>query len=204
MSKGTGKNKPGPNLNAKPPKTALLASEATDAGSMEKIRDILFGNQIRDYERRFSRMEEQMAQAMLEIRQESQKRMEALEFFFKEELVAIKDRIKAESDQRSAGIKQLSDELQKASTAMAKAIAQVEEKLSERATELRQQILQQSKQLSTEIQTKHEQAAQELKRAADGLEETKINRSTLAEYLIEMAMRLSDNIGAMAKAQLDG
>jgi len=203
MGKSTGKIRPGPEIKVKPQKTAMIPNDAAETGSMEKIRDILFGNQMRDYERRFSRMEEQMAQAMLEMRQENQKRLEALEFYFKEELAALKDRIKAESDQRGDGDKKLNEELQKASTSTAKAITKVEEKLSERATELRQQILQQSKQLSAEIQAKNEQAAHELKKTADDLEETKINRSTLAEYLIEMAMRLSDQVGTMAMAQGD-
>ena len=201
MSKSTVKTKSGPDINAKPPKTVLTPNDAADSGSMEKIRDILFGNQMRDYERRFARMEEQVAQAMLEIREENQKRLEALEFFFKEELAALKDRIKAESDQRGDGDKKLNEELQKASASISKAITQVEEKLSERATELRQQILQQSKQLSTEIQMKNDQTAQDLKKTAEDLEESKINRSALAEYLVEMAMRLSDHEGAISTAQ---
>ncbi len=148
-------------------------------------------------------MEERLIQATHDLREETYKRLEALELFFKEELEAIKERLKAESDQRLDADKQQTDDLKSKSASLNKAITQAEEKFSERTTELRQQILQQSKQLSAEIQSKHDQACQDLRQTADGLDDAKIDRSTMAEYLIEMAMRLSDHSGELVAGQSD-
>ena len=176
-------------------KAPPAVAEMTETGSVDKIRDILFGNQIRDFERRFSQMEERMGKATQDLRNETQKRLEVLELFFKKELEALKDRLKSESNDRSDGDKQLNDELKGASTALKKAIVQAEEKFSEHATELRQQLLDQSKTLAAEIQSKNEQASAALRSSTGALDEAKIDRSTMAEYLIELAMRLSNHPG---------
>jgi hypothetical protein len=193
MAKAEDKHKSSPNQSSKTPKGPASGAEITDTGSVDKIRDILFGNQIRDFERRFSQMEERMGKATQDLRDETQKRLEVLELFFKKELEALKDRLKSESNDRSDGDKQLNDELKGASTALKKAIAQAEEKFSEHATELRQQLLDQSKTLTAEIQSKNEQASDALRSSANALDEAKIDRSTMAEYLIELAMRLSNH-----------
>lgn len=193
MSKRGDNSRPEPVQDPKPLKTPSFNAEAGDAGSMEKIRDILFGNQVRDFERRFARMEEHLSKSAADLRDEVNKRMEALERFFKEELETLKDRIKNEAEKRSDAEKRLGDDLKGASAALSKAIQQAEEKASERATELRQQILQQSKELISEIQAKHEQAGRTIAQVAERLDESKINRGTLAEYLVDVAMRLSDH-----------
>ena len=193
MAKAEEKRKANPTPGLKMPKVPASGPDVADGNSVEKIRDILFGNQMRDFERRFSQMEEHMAKVTQDLRDETHKRLEALELFFKRELDAIKNRLKSESDERSDGDKQINDELKGASTALKKAIAQAEEKFSEHATELRQQILEQSKSLAAEIQSKNEQASEALRSSTSALDEAKINRSTMAEYLIELAMRLSNH-----------
>jgi len=173
-------------------KAPPAVAEMTETGSVDKIRDILFGNQMRDFDRRFSQMEDRLVKATLDLRDETQKRMEALEIFFKKELESLKQRMKAESQARTDGDGRLNDELKTAASALKKAIAQVEEQLSESATELRQQILEQSKSLTAEIQSKSDQASQSLHNSTSALDEAKIDRSALAEYFIEMAMHLSN------------
>jgi DNA anti-recombination protein RmuC len=176
-------------------KASPATAEMADTGSVDKIRDILFGNQMRDFERRFSQMEDRLVQATVDLRDETQKRMEALETFFKKELDALKQRVKTESEERADGDSRLNDELKSASSSLKKGIVQVEEKLSESATELRQQILEQSKSLTAEIQSKSEQASASLHSSTSALDEAKIDRSALAEYFIEMAMHLSNRSG---------
>jgi hypothetical protein len=195
MAKAEEKNKSSSNPAAKTAKGASSSAEIADTGSVDKIRDILFGNQMRDFERRFSQVEERLVKATQDLRDETHKRLEALELFFKKELEALKNRLKAESDERTEGDKQLNNELKDASITLKKAVAQAEETFSEHATELRQQILDQSKSLSAEIQSKNEQAADALRSRTSALDEAKIDRSTMAEYLIEMAMRLSNHVG---------
>jgi hypothetical protein len=195
MAKAEEKNKAGPIQVPRAVKGSAAGTDMADSGSVDKIRDILFGNQMRDFERRFSQMEEKVVTATRDLRDETNNRLESLERFFEKELDALKARLKAESGERGEGDKRLDDELKNASNALKKAIAQAEERISDHATELRQQLLEQSKSLSSEIQLKNEKSTADLNAKAGALDEAKIDRSTMAEYLIEMAMRLSDHAG---------
>jgi hypothetical protein len=46
----------------------------SNAGNIDKIRDILFGNQAKDYEKRFTRMENQLIEESGELKEELLKR----------------------------------------------------------------------------------------------------------------------------------
>jgi hypothetical protein len=193
MAKVEEKIKPAPIQVPKTVKGPAAVAGMADSGSVDKIRDILFGNQMRDFERRFSQMEEQLVKATHDLRDEANKRLESLEHYFEKELDALKARLKTESDERTNGDKSLDDAVKNAANTLKKNIAQVEERLSDQASEFRQQLLEQSKTLSSEIQSKNEKSAAELNARAGALDEAKIDRSSMAEYLIEMAMRLSDH-----------
>lgn len=192
MAKSGGKSKTSPNRASK---TSQPNLEMADTGSVDKIRDILFGNQMRDFERRFSQMEERLGKATKDLRDETHKRLEALELYFKKEQDAIKERLKSEAKQRETEDKKLNDELKRNASSLKSDISAAEEKFMELTSELRQQILEQSKVLSEEIQIKNEEASEALRNTAQRLDDAKIDRSSMAEYLIEMAMRMSDNAG---------
>jgi uncharacterized protein YydD (DUF2326 family) len=193
MSKKEDAAKPVQSQKPQQMKNDPLPAEAGDAGSMEKIRDILFGNQVRDFERRFSQMEEHLNRSATDLRDEVTKRLEALERFFRDELETLKSRIKKEAEKSSEAKRHLADDLKSAAEELTSAIQQVDEKLSERSAELREQIFQQSKDLMATLQAKHEQADRSLSQLSQRLEESKIDRTSMAEYLVDMATRLSNH-----------
>jgi DNA repair exonuclease SbcCD ATPase subunit len=169
---------------------------------MDKIRDILFGNQARDYDKRFSRMESQLNREAAELRQELLKRVDTLESYIKQEIKDINARIKNENNERAEGDAQLQKDLKEMFETLSKKLHQEEENLAERSADLREQILEQSKQLSDEISTKHEQATQSLKQAAMELDDAKMNRADLSGFLLDIAMRISgDELGVMSAAR---
>ena len=56
-----------------------------DGGNIDKVRDILFGGQMRDYDRRFQKLEERLLQETSELKDDVRKRLAALEQFMKQE-----------------------------------------------------------------------------------------------------------------------
>ncbi len=167
------------------------------AGNIDKIRDILFGNQAKDYEKRFVRMENQLIQESVELKEELLKRIDSLELYVKQEMKDINDRIKKESDERIVSDKDLHQALKESFETLNKKILQEETNLAEKSTELRDQILEQSKQLSAEIRSKADHASNSLKQTANELDDAKVNRSDLSGFFLELAMRLSgdQNLG---------
>lgn len=166
--------------------------EADDLGNMNKIRDILFGHQIRDYENRFSKMELHLSKETSDLKNETLKRLETLETFIKDELNALSERIGKESDERSESEKSLSHEIKDALATMTKKINQVEDRDEKRSKNLREQILEQTKRLSADIQEKYELNSLELKNAVKALSDTKVDQTALSELFISLAINLSD------------
>ena len=64
-----------------------VAADALAGGaSIDKVRDILFGVQMRDYDKRFARLEERLLKETSELKDDVKKRLAALEQFMKQEV----------------------------------------------------------------------------------------------------------------------
>ncbi len=168
-------------------------NELAEVGNMDKIRDILFGNQVKDFEKQFASMENRLAQESSELKGELIKRIDALEVYVKQEIKDINGRIKNESNDRVESHKLIQSELKQGVESLSKKLVQDEENLALKSTELRDQILEQSKQLSEEILAKYDQASKNLKQISQQLEDAKVNRSDLSGFFLELAMRLSND-----------
>src|SRR5579862_2994368 len=70
------------------------------AGNVDKIRDILFGSQMRDYEARFVRLEEALVKETMEIRETNRRRFDQIEAYMRKEFEAVQARFKSERDER--------------------------------------------------------------------------------------------------------
>ncbi len=177
-----------------------VGNELGEVGNMDKIRDILFGNQAKDYEKRFVTMENRLAQEAGELKEELLKRIDALEIYTKQEIKDINARIKNESNDRVDAHKIIQGELKQGVESLNKKIVQGEENLAKKSTELRDLILAQSKQLSEEILSRYDNASKNLKQTAHELDDAKVNRSDLSGFFLELAMRLSNdgNTGSMS------
>ncbi len=174
-------------------KNSGMGNELAEVGNMDKIRDILFGNQAKDYEKRFATMEMRLAQEAGELKEELLKRIDALEIYTKQEIKDINARIKKESNERVDAHKMIQDELKQGVESLNKKIVQGEENLAIKSTELRDQILSQSKQLSEEILSRYDNASKNMKQTAQELDDAKVNRSDLSGFFLELAMRLSND-----------
>ena len=175
------------------------ANDMPDAGNIDKIRDILFGHQSRDYEKRFIRMEHQLTQEVAELKTEMLKRVDSLESYVKQELKDLNQRLKNEANERSDSHTMIERDLKNAFETLNKKLLQEEENLAEKSSELRDQILDQSKRLSEDLLAKFEQASSNLKTAAGELDDAKVNRSDLSGFFLDLAMRLSGDEGIAGK-----
>lgn len=164
----------------------------TNAGNVDKIRDILFGTQMRDYEQRFSRLEEGLRKESQEIRETTRRHLEALESFVHKELAAIESRLHTEREERSEGQTRLASDLSAASASIHRKIGEVENQEAQAKREIRNDLLQQSKELSDAIQSKGEELAAMLERRSQELQHAKTDRAALASLFSEVSLRLTD------------
>ena len=173
------------------PATQASAGEPA-AGNIDKIRDILFGSNMRDYEQRFSRLEEALKKESLDLRETTRRHLEALESFVHKELAALDARLNTERDERSEGHSRLTTDLSSASTSILKKIGEIENHEAQAKREIRNDLLQQSKELTDAIRNKGEELIALLEHRAQELQHAKTDRAALAGLFNEVALRLTD------------
>jgi gas vesicle protein len=163
-------------------------------GNIDKVRDILFGGQMRDYERRFAKLEERLVRDTAELKDDVKKRLTALTEFVKHETETLAGRIKTEHDERTDATKELSRELRDASKGFEKKTGQIDDQITRTQRELRQQLLDLNKQLTDEIGRKADEVLARLAQESGELRADKADRATIAALLQEVALRLTDEL----------
>jgi DNA anti-recombination protein RmuC len=173
---------------------APVNTTETDSGaSLEKVRDLLFGVQMRDTERKFARLEAQLAKETADLRDEVRKRLSAVEALLAREVDTINERLKTEHDERTTASADLSRQLDDTARTFEKKTAQIDDQMARGMRELRQQIHEQHQQLSDDLKRQADQILERLAREAHELRTDKTDRASLAALLTEMAMRLTDD-----------
>ncbi len=163
------------------------------AGNVDKIRDILFGTQMRDYESRFARLEEALVKETMEIRETNRRRFDQLEAYMRKEFEAVQARIKSERDERTDNAAQQTREMRDLGDSLARRIRDLDEPRSGYAERsLRDDLLQQARSLSEEARMRHDEIAALLDRRFHELRDGKTDRAALAGLFNEVALRLSD------------
>lgn len=171
----------------------LPNGDVPGSGNLDKVRDILFGTQIRDYDKRFARLEERLVQECTNLREDTRRRLDSLETYIKQEVESLTDWIKNQQAERDEAVKELAQEHKDTIKSLEKKIAQLDAEATKSDRDLRQQILDQSKSLNYEIGQKYEEILAVLEREAQVLRTDKTNRFTLAAPFAEIAMRLNSN-----------
>ena len=168
---------------------------ASESGSVDKIRDILFGNQMRDYNQRFVLLEERILQEIKDLREETRNRLDTMESYIQKEIDSISNRLNMEQKLRAESVEKVTNEFKVEIKAVSESIERLEGQQSQDSRDLRQQLLEQSKNFSNEISKKHEESSATLDRSIQQLRADKIDRTTFSELLMEMAVRVSDDLG---------
>lgn len=166
--------------------------KASDGDNVNRIRDILFGAQVRQYDQRFHGVEEMIRGEVVNLRNETQKTTETLEHFAKKGLESLIAQLKAEQKERSDAINELSKKLDSLSAALDKKISRVEETTAAGRLDLQGQILQQSKNLMQEIQQRNAELTAALRKASEELRREKADRVALGNLFNEIGLRLKE------------
>ena len=163
----------------------------TSVASLEKVRDLLFGVQMRDYDRKFARLEERLIQETSDLREEVKKRLATIDQFIRKEVESLSDRLQAEQQERSRGSQDLSRELKETTQTFEKKTTQLDELIARTQRELRQQLHDHHQELGDDIRQRADEVLGKLARESRELRSDKTDRSALASLFTEMAMRLN-------------
>ena len=104
------------------PKILSTQTDTHETANVDKIRDIIFGSQIRHYEKRFARLEERLTADAQALREDTKKRDDTLEAFVHKELDSLSQRLKGEKSERAEALKELTRELRDTAQTIAKTL----------------------------------------------------------------------------------
>jgi len=113
-------------MSADPDEKNAANGELREGANVDKIRDILFGSNMREYEKRFARLEERLNKSSEALREDLKKRFDSLESYVREELESLGQRLKAEKSERADSLKELTRESRDNSKALEKKLSQQE------------------------------------------------------------------------------
>jgi hypothetical protein len=173
--------------------------ENHEGANVDKIRDILFGSQMRDYDKRFGRLEERLIKDAESLRDEMKKRFESLEAFVQKELESLGQRLKAEKVERAESVKELGVQHRDASKAFDKRLGSLDDQLTGDTAELRARILEQSKALTSEIAEKSREVKRLLDQEVETLRVDKADREALGDLFTEFGLRLKNEFNLPEK-----
>lgn len=168
------------------------AEAAQTPASLDKVRDILFGNQMRDVERRFARLEDRLLKETTDLKEDVRRRLDTLEAYMRRETESLEGQIKSERGDRVDAHAGLSNELKESARALERRATSIDEQHSKGQREIRQQMLEQHQRLSDDLKQRVEEILATLARTANELRTDKADRATIAALLTEVAMRLTD------------
>ena len=159
--------------------------------NVDKIREILFGGQMRDYQRRFDALEAGVASATDRLRSDLSNRIESLESFVRRELELLGERLASERRERGEEREKIASDLTDARTRVEQAIDRLDEQTAQEARALRASLQEKAGELAELIQHSRDDFNAMLTRQANSLEDRKVGREDLAALLSEVALRLN-------------
>jgi len=171
-----------------------------ERGNIDRLRDVLFGAEMRDYDSRLQRLEEHLTTVVAEACAALQRRSESLEKVVKREMELLTNRLKAERSERCVGIEKLVRSFAEVAKAFELRIENLDQDCAREISDLRRQLSEQSNALRTEIKENREQVEVDLDREAEQIRGAITSRDALAEMLSEVALRkrLHDRFQARA------
>jgi hypothetical protein len=160
-------------------------------GNVDQIRDILFGGQMRDYERRFHDLEERIRRESDKLRQDLLKRMDGLEELLRDQAERFGSQlVKLDREWREAG--EQAGQQQVAQHRQLKAdLAALEQKHGQDLQGLRERLHKLGNEAGEALRQRADDLLVELEKRTGELRDDKVARAELAGFLTEMALRLN-------------
>ncbi len=159
--------------------------------NVEKIRDILFGGNMRDYDKRFARLEDRLVSDIERLSQDVFKRFENLDSYIRKEFEDLSNKLHAEKTERKQDREENLGEIKSLQKNTDGKFADIEQQSSAEMRTLRTSIHEQGNELLEMVRTTRDDLANTISEETRELQDIKVARSDLAELFSELALRLN-------------
>lgn len=155
--------------------------------NVDQIREILFGNQIRAVDERFTTVEKRMSRESENLKKTLEKRIHELEKLLDQFRDNAGDQLNRESAERDAGLNEVTKSLAAFRLDAENQLAELQSDFNNEIKLVREELLAAQKSLTADLASL--QTAQTER--SDQLDESKVDRGELAGFLSDIAGRLA-------------
>jgi hypothetical protein len=182
---------------------SALAAQAALAGhpngngessGVDKMRELLFGNQMQDYDKRFSILEERFQQRLRDIEAESSRSLSSLEATMKKQLESVANQFREEKELRTDAHKELERSQREHGQALEKRLAQVSDQLARQERDFTDRLGHEVQGLREDIRRRQDDSRATLERMFAELSNVKTDRNLLAGLFVEIAKCLNQDV----------
>jgi hypothetical protein len=167
-----------------------------EAPGVDKIRELLFGNQMQDYDRRFQVLEERFQQKMRDLEGGSTRSLSAVESSIKKQLESIVGQLREEQELRAEADKELGRGLRDLIGGLEKRLGQISDRLASLEREFMDRLGQESQTLRDDIRRRNDDTRAAIERMFSELNNVKTDRNLLAGLFVEIARCLNQDTSA--------
>ncbi len=175
-----------------------MTDHGNDGGdrNVDQIRDILFGGQMRDYERRFGELQQRLDLEATRLREETARALAGLDARLAEEIDKLGKQLRQEIADRSQAVDDLETRTQQAARTarneLSTQIAQLQQELAAATERQRRQFAE----IGNDLKRAMSEADAALAAARNELRGDKVGRDDLAAMFAEIALRLRGDLEA--------
>lgn len=169
--------------------------------SIDQVRDLLFGSQLRMVDARIETLDERLRHETSAMKADFERRMSELDGAMKSEFARHVERL---ADERATRVKELTSvaaELRQSLESLERRHKSFEEAAGQADAELRDHLLENATAFSGDLKSASERISGELDRITAGLQAEKLDVSSLVSGLTDLASRLG---GARAGREKSG
>lgn len=181
----------------------VMSLGPTDGVGVEKIRELLFGNQMQDYDRRFTGVEERFQQKLRELEAETARSQSGVESNIKKLLESLAGQLREEKELRTDGDKELERNLREHTQALEKRIGQLSDQLAHLERDITDRLSHESQSLRDEIRRRNDETRVTIERMFAELSNVKTDRTLLAGLFVEIARCLNQDLTPKAGGKGD-
>ena len=160
---------------------------------VDKIRDLLFGNQMQDYDRRFSKLEERFHLRFKEIETDTARNLSAFESNAKKQIDSLSNQLREEKDVRSDADKETERTLREQNQTLEKRLRSLSDQLNQLERDMADRLTQEAQALRDEIKRRNEDTQHTLEKMFAELGNVKTDRNLLAGLFVEIARCLNQD-----------
>lgn len=159
-------------------------------GEIEKVRDILFGRQVTDFQERFSVLESRLEADVDELKQRLSDKIDSMDKAVNKSLAKLDKKIASEESSRDTELNSLQAALASAEKSLQHAIAEMEDQANQDLQAARATFESSHQDLIDSTTAAQKALSKQLLKQKDELEQDKVGRQSLALMLDEVAIKL--------------